>query len=214
MVPAGAPRNLFASRDFIILHLDLVDLVGLDAALLFQRIAWRCEGRDGWPATHADLCAETRLTEHRVKQALGVLRERGWITGERADRFQPTLTWRVVWETDAVTEDFPVTSRSVAPAPVTEDFPVSTSLREQVETGKDIPQPQLAVVATDDLATDFATFWDLYPRKVGKGRAVKAYRAALKNADAATILAGLTAQLPVLRAREAAYVPHPVLGFE
>jgi len=57
----------------------------------------------------------------------------------------------------------------------------------------------------------FEEFWGLYPRRVSKGQAVKAWGAALKlpGVDAATILAGLTAQLPALAARDPRYVKHP-----
>ena len=57
----------------------------------------------------------------------------------------------------------------------------------------------------------FEEFWGLYPRRVSKGQAVKAWGAALKlpGVDAATILSGLTAQLPALAARDPRYVKHP-----
>lgn len=42
-----------------------------------------------------------------------------------------------------------------------------------------------------DFDREFETeFWPIYPRKVGKGQALKAYRAARKQADCATIVAG------------------------
>jgi hypothetical protein len=37
---------------------------------------------------------------------------------------------------------------------------------------------------------DFDAWWSAYPKKVGKGQAVKAYRQARKKADAAVLLAG------------------------
>lgn len=40
---------------------------------------------------------------------------------------------------------------------------------------------------------DFEAFWQLYPRKVGKGAARRKYAAALKLADAETIMRGLEA---------------------
>jgi hypothetical protein len=58
----------------------------------------------------------------------------------------------------------------------------------------------------------FAEFWALYPRKAGKGQAVKAWKAATKKADAAAILAGLRLQLPTLalgRKTDGDYRPFP-----
>lgn len=204
--PAGAPRDLYASRNFIVVHLDMVDAVGFDAALLFQRIAWRCEDRDGWTATLEDLQTETRLTAHRLRQAITVLREAGWVSSERSGRFDPTLTWRPVWAGQPVVQESCVTSPGVADPLVVQESCTTSVTQDQGETEGLIDQP--ALVAVDDLDADFAAFWDEYPRRVGKGQALKAYRAARKHADAATILAGLLAQLPTLQARERAYIPH------
>lgn len=56
---------------------------------------------------------------------------------------------------------------------------------------------------------EFVAFYDLYPRKVGRGQALKAYRAARKKASAEEIVSGLQAQLADLTSREKAFVPHP-----
>lgn len=55
----------------------------------------------------------------------------------------------------------------------------------------------------------FDEFWDTYPRKVGKGAAVKAWAKAVKDTDPDDILNGLTRQLPGLRSSEERFVPHP-----
>lgn len=56
---------------------------------------------------------------------------------------------------------------------------------------------------------DFAAFYDLYPKKVGKGQAAKAHKAALKKADARTILEGLRRHLPVWEHTERQFIPNP-----
>jgi len=55
----------------------------------------------------------------------------------------------------------------------------------------------------------FDTFWELYPRKVGKGQAKRAFVAALKKTDLSTIIQSLERQLPAWKNREPAFVPHP-----
>lgn len=55
----------------------------------------------------------------------------------------------------------------------------------------------------------FDAFWAIYPRKTAKGAAVKAFKSALKKADAATITAGLRAQLPMLAQSDPTFVPYP-----
>ena len=53
----------------------------------------------------------------------------------------------------------------------------------------------------------FADFWKLYPKKQDKGHAEKAWRVACKEAPPGEIIAGLRAQLPELKTREAKYIP-------
>lgn len=60
-----------------------------------------------------------------------------------------------------------------------------------------------------DLEDDFAAWYDLYPRKVGKQAALRAYRKARKSATADDLLDGLTRQLPLLRGSEERFRPHP-----
>lgn len=58
----------------------------------------------------------------------------------------------------------------------------------------------------------FEAFWRLYPRKVGRGQAVKAWAGAVKKAPPDVILASLQAQLPSIamqRRTDGDYRPHP-----
>lgn len=57
----------------------------------------------------------------------------------------------------------------------------------------------------------FAEWYSAYPRKKGKGQAVKAYRAAIKKPGVTpdSLLAALTKQLPELASRPADKVPYP-----
>ena len=55
----------------------------------------------------------------------------------------------------------------------------------------------------------FDDWWQTYPRKVGKGQAAKAYKAARKKATPEALFAAITAQAPLLMARGSQYCPHP-----
>lgn len=95
----GAPRHLSIDGDFVLLRMALIDEVGLPAAVVFQRIAWRCELRtDGWHASQAELAAECHLGLDQVKRATKLLRDRGWITADRVDQWDATLSWAPVWK--------------------------------------------------------------------------------------------------------------------
>lgn len=56
---------------------------------------------------------------------------------------------------------------------------------------------------------DFDGWYATYPRHVGKGQARKAYRAARKKADAATLLAGAAAAAARYAGSEEQFIPHP-----
>lgn len=61
-------------------------------------------------------------------------------------------------------------------------------------------------------AHEFDEFWTLYPRKVGKDKARKAWANATERAAPAEITAGLRRQVeahPLMGADEVKYVPHP-----
>ena len=64
------------------------------------------------------------------------------------------------------------------------------------------------VESVSDVDAEFAEWWSGYPRKVGKGQAVKAYRAARKKTDATTLTAALTAQRQALMSKGETYCPH------
>lgn len=61
------------------------------------------------------------------------------------------------------------------------------------------------------IAAEFETWWEMYPNKVGKLAAGKAYAKARKSTDADTLVAGLANASAVWTAerRERQFVPHP-----
>lgn len=60
-------------------------------------------------------------------------------------------------------------------------------------------------------AADFETWWETYPRKVGKDAAAKAYAKAHKSTGPETLAAGLANACQVWKATntEARFIPHP-----
>lgn len=63
--------------------------------------------------------------------------------------------------------------------------------------------------SSTDVESEFAEWYSGYPRKVGKGQALKAYKAARKKVDHQTLIDALAGQLRSLTARGADYVPYP-----
>lgn len=63
--------------------------------------------------------------------------------------------------------------------------------------------------APTDVEREFAEWYDAYPRKRGRGQALKAYKAARKKVDAETLLRSIRQQSAALLASGPAYVPYP-----
>ena len=62
--------------------------------------------------------------------------------------------------------------------------------------------------SSTDVEREFDDWWKHYPRKVGKGQARKAYRAARKKTTPETLTSALAAQRSILLARGERFCPH------
>lgn len=213
----GVNPEWVAGRDFIMLHLDLVDALNgsYAAAALVSRIAYRADDDGWWTATRDQLCAETRLTPAVLRRALDELREAGMIESERVSRFDATQRWRVVLSTGG---DFRIHDAEQVTDTVSVDSTGSTVLSEQEELPPSSPV-QLALVGaadveqpTDVIAAEFDGFWKHWPDKRGRKAALTAYRRARKRATLDVIAAGVRAHVPVLQAKidngDRQFVPH------
>lgn len=94
---SASPRGS-GSPEFIQLRLDVVDALGgsWEAAGVWERVRYRA-GADGWwTVTIAELCAEVRLSDRKLRRALQELRDAGWLEAERSSAFNPTQRFRAV----------------------------------------------------------------------------------------------------------------------
>lgn len=66
-------------------------------------------------------------------------------------------------------------------------------------------KPNISAKADDG----FDEFWSIVPRKIGKGQARKAWRAALKKSNAATIIAGMRGYAQQREGQDQQYTAHP-----
>lgn len=71
------------------------------------------------------------------------------------------------------------------------------------------PNPKNNNTSSATADAEFAEWWAVYPRKVGKSAAARSYVKARKSADAATILAGLRRALTSRDFADPQYIPHP-----
>lgn len=205
----GVPSHLLMPTDFITLRMGLVDEVGFDAAVILERIRWRCEVREnGWVATYVDLAAETRMSRNRVIAATQVLIERGWLASVNAGQGNRTLRWSVPLSPIVPDQD---DGGGIVPIQADHSPESGRSLyREDVREQELLlaESAPVLVAVPDGIEAEFTGFWAVYPRKVGKPAALRAYRSARKRAVMQDIADGLRAQLPDLTRRESPLVPH------
>jgi hypothetical protein len=92
-------------------------------------------------------------------------------------------------------------------------------LRQGMPNPEPEPEPEPISIAhptngstggkAEPLDHDFEVWWQLVPRKVGKGQARKAYRAARKKADAETLETGVKHFAQACRGKDEQYIAHP-----
>lgn len=208
-------RAWLAPENFAMLHFDLVDELDGDhaAALVLDRILYYSRGGNGWwTATYEEIRVATRLSEHRVRDAITVLREHDLIRSKRVSAWDSTQEWQGAFEEESpslsvssqVDESVhPEAYESARPEVYESSRPERTDPQSllSLEERKNPPTPQRGAA--------FEEFWSLYPRKEGKGAARKVWDH-LPPAQTRAALDGLRAQLPDMTRKERKYQPMPV----
>lgn len=209
--------TLLIGGDFIMLRMALVDDLGgnFPAAILLQRIAWKCERRGEWKASREDLEAETRLGAGQVKRSLKLLQDRGYITSRRASAWDPTTVWSIVTETPEPQDsgDGHSVHHVVDESSITVMDKMSTTSYGDIETKNETTTTptsggEAASVKPGD-APEFDAFWAVYPRKVAKPDARRAYTKARGKGQTLEALVALAKVHPSLHRKDRATIPYP-----
>ncbi len=173
-----------------------------------------------------------QLSKRQVIRHIDALVEAGWVTKSRRDRrgdgtlgvWNYSLNLAQVTPTSSGAQRSPktgsqVTCTSSGEVTCTSSGEVTCTSSQEPEVEPEVeplppPTPPSAALEVPPAAGGFDEWWKLYPRKVGKGAARKAYERALRKADPVVLLAA------VVRARDAyndqaakrgshRFTPHP-----
>lgn len=131
--------------------------------------------RQGWSLSIQGIASEGREGKDSIRAAIQELEKFGYLEREQIN--ENGRFGEAVWTT-CDPEDLPMAEK-----PMTENPPVkNNNIKEEhiKNTGS-------------DLEAKFDEFWNLYPRKVDKAKAFRAFRSALKRAKFEDILAGAIA---------------------
>jgi len=146
------------------------------ARLVLLAIADHCNTAGvAWPSL-TRLASYVNVDRRNVIMAVNRLIEMGELERIKTGKTGVATTYKVVLTSDAsVTSDGIVTSDATVTQLVTEASPQPSLNRQESLLGE----------------SDFDAFWKAYPKKVGKGAAVKAYDKALKGTPHDIIMEGL-----------------------
>lgn len=192
-------KHEWVGGSFVQVHHGLLRALGGDyeTAAVIWAIKWSA-GTGWWQASFTELMAATCMTRHKLVRALKRAREEGYVES-RSQGHGPNapLEWRICWAPeDAGTVQASRDTESVSRAPQTVP-PGST----------ESAPPLLLEKKTSNPEGEFVQFWQAYPRKVGKGQARTAFKAARKKVALPVLLAALAEQAP--RWSEPQFIPHP-----
>ena len=171
---------------------------GLLAALLSRP--------DNWTIRSEDLAREGTEGRGAVLTALKELRDAGYLTIEKKKREDNGQFY-----TEQVVYDYPQQSAKDAPEyknPTLENrTPVLYNSLEEKKRRTVKKKEHISSSSEDD--GQFDRFWSVYPRKVGKGVARKAWSKALKETSAEQIISGAEQYAKERAAQDPKYTAHP-----
>jgi len=148
----------------------------------FRLLAYLLSHNDGYELTYRQIEKQTGLGRYAINAASKQLTERGWLRVEQTKlpngQFGPKS-----WTLLTPNGDEPTTGDSVAGEPAPDAFHSGTAnglKKTKVKENKQLEKTKVKNnYSSNELQRLFDEFWEVYPRKRGKGAAAKAYETAL-----------------------------------
>jgi len=169
----------------------------------FRLLAYLMSHRDGYELTYDQIERQTGLGRFAINQAASQLKAKHWLDFDRPTlpngRFGPK-SWTVLDGTS-------VGHSTMEPHQVVQ----TTHLKKNTNKEEHYKEELHAQVKLEreSLKSDFNAFWMLYPRKVAKQAAFKAFEKACKLHDASDVLAGVQRLARDPNKPSKQFLPHP-----
>jgi len=148
----------------------------------FRLLSYLLSHVDGYKITYEQISRQTTLGRYAINEAVKFLSDEGWLEVRRdkgADGRWLAKTWIL---------RNPTASHSTADDSTVEPFHYGTANGLKEEQVKEKPKVKRNTLSESDFEAVFSQFWDSYPKRIDKGKAKQALKAALKRASAETIL--------------------------
>jgi predicted transcriptional regulator len=165
----------------------------------FRLLAYLMSHKEGYELTYGQIERQTTLGRYAINEAIKVLTEKGWLRTERTKKdngqFGPTSF-------HILDPEQPGEVNSVA-----DDSSAGDSTMEQPTDNKNTNSLEKTKDKEKHLE-DFDEFWKLYPKKIAKADALKAWNKAIKVKTAERLLE-LTKAYAEGKLPEDKYIPYP-----
>jgi predicted transcriptional regulator len=165
----------------------------------FRLLAYLMSHKEGYELTYGQIERQTTLGRYAINEAIKVLTEKGWLRTERTKKdngqFGPTSF-------HILDPEQPGEVNSVA-----DDSSVGDSTMEQPTDNKNTNSLEKTKDKEKHLE-DFDEFWKLYPKKIAKADALKAWNKAIKTKTAERLLE-LTKAYAEGKLPDQTYIPYP-----
>ena len=213
--PQPEPFVKFSKELFDAILLSPMPATHKELVLAVVRRTYGDHGQKQAPISVSLLVAMTGRDKAGVCRALHALRDEGVLRQVASPTFTTPAVyalnkdyerwgrWSTVNSTSRVNST--KSTQSTVRAESTGGVRAESTIEEQEQKTRE--EPPLNPPQTN--GGGFTHFWQLYPRKVGKGAAEKAWKVAAKKAGPEVIIHGLTEQLPVFATKEREFIPHP-----
>lgn len=162
----------------------------------FRLLAYLMSHKEGYELTYGQIERQTTLGRYAINEAIKVLTDKGWLRTERTKKdngqFGPTSFH--ILDPEAVDS-------------VADDSSVGDSTMEQPTDNKNTNYLENTKTKEKHLE-GFDTFWNLYPKRVAKADALKAWNKATKKKTADELIA-LTKAYSESKLPDMTYIPYP-----
>jgi hypothetical protein len=162
----------------------------------FRLLAYLMSHKEGYELTYGQIERQTTLGRYAINEAIKVLTDKGWLRTERTKKdngqFGPTSFH--ILDPEAV--------HSIA-----DDSSVGDSTMEQPTDNKNTNYLENTKTKEKHLEA-FETFWLLYPKRIAKADALKAWNKAIKKKTADELIA-LTKAYSESKLPDMTYIPYP-----
>jgi predicted transcriptional regulator len=162
----------------------------------FRLLAYLMSHKEGYELTYGQIERQTTLGRYAINEAIKVLTDKGWLRTERTKKdngqFGPTSFHILDPEAvDSVADDSSVGHSTV-------EQPTDIKNTNYLENTK----------TKEKHLEEFDTFWNLYPKKVAKADALKAWKQATKRKTADELIE-LAKAYSESKLPDQQYIPYP-----